>query len=875
VSTFDLNILPIHRINGQESADLPGLLAITPPRKAARGREKDNLIVYLMLSGNAAFSTGEHAQLINNAANLFYQSAGSLTSALRKAAENINGVLLERNLSTTGRGQYALGLLVLAVAREAQCTVLLSGPTHAIWVSEGQSRHIHDPALSGKGLGSSQSMQTYFSQVELHSNDLLMLCGKFPKDWEADLMGERPPASLESSYRKLTLTKGDLNAALIQSQRGQGMLTILSAETSASLHSAPQAVPVIQESISPESFERQVDEESQPEQSPESELPIVAKHPHGTNYQNPGLDAGFATDAQPHSTTDNEQAHSSITEEQLDELVDFAAHMVQPSAYAIPPQLDEIIPLPNEETPVITSATRSFPPSIPRVQPVEQKIEPMIEIESEEEPEVESPETEEPISVTSTLSPNLDATTGESKPNAHAQATRQMAKVMVGGIQTGRRVNERLGSFLQRFIPRLLPGTESPDGKSQQQQMFIMPIYAMVFIAVVIPVLVVTIASVVYLRFGQSVQFDELYSQALNARAQAVSESDPARQREAWQNVLSFLDKAESYRETDESKLLRSEAQLNFDNLMGIVRLEFTPAFTNGLGASTQISRMAASESDLYMLDAERGNILHATFTGRSLELDNTFNCQPGTHAGYQVGTLVDLLALPKVNAAGATVLGIDASGNLLYCAPGQVPQAIPLPSLPNTNWARVTSFVLEGGNLYVLDATARAVWVFVGKDSAFVDTPYFYFGNQIPSTIDSAIDLAVSGDDLYLLHADGHLSTCTFSRIAETPTRCIDPVVFQDVFPAHQGLNVFAQAHFTQMSLTNPPNAVILLLDSENQSVFRFSPRSLELQNQVSGHAGKGNPFQSGPVGAMAVSPNYVLYVSIGDQVYFATNLP
>ena len=103
----------------------------------------------------------------------------------------------------------------------------------------------------------------------------------------------------------------------------------------------------------------------------------------------------------------------------------------------------------------------------------------------------------------------------------------------------------------------------------------------------------------------------------------------------------------------------------------------------------------------------------------------------------------------------------------------------------------------------------------------------------------------------------------------------CIDPVNFQDQFPAHQGLNVFAQAQFTHLSLTNPPNAVVLLLDSENQTVFRFSPRSLELQNQITSHAGKGNPFKSGVADAMTVSPNYVLYIAIGDQIYFATNLP
>ena len=91
---FDLNILPIHRLNGQELADLPGLLAVTPPRKAARGRDKDNLIVYLMLSGNATFSGDEIAKQIGNASEVFYKSPGSLTFALRKATESINSILL-------------------------------------------------------------------------------------------------------------------------------------------------------------------------------------------------------------------------------------------------------------------------------------------------------------------------------------------------------------------------------------------------------------------------------------------------------------------------------------------------------------------------------------------------------------------------------------------------------------------------------------------------------------------------------------------------------------------------------------------------------------------------------------------------------------
>jgi len=553
-----------------------------------------------------------------------------------------------------------------------------------------------------------------------------------------------------------------------------------------------------------------------------------------------------------------------ITEEELDALADLGAHLIQPSAYAIPPHPENVYSQVKEEkstnTPTPTGP-RSFPPSIPRAKPIEHEVELQEEAELDEEPE-----SDEPIDVKSSLLKS-------DKPTAHAEAARQMAKIAVGGIKSGRRLNERLGEFLRNFVPKLLPGTDS-------NKPLVLPTYVMVFIAIIIPVMVAMVSWIVYQKYGLNETYVELYNRVLVANAQANSETDPIRQRIAFENVLDLANQAEQYGDTNELKLVKDETQAKLDNLMGIIRLEFIPAFTNGLSGSIQISRMAASESDLYMLNAESGNVLHATFTGRSLEYDAAFNCQPGRYGGYEVGSIVDILALPKINAVGATVLGVDAIGRLLYCAPGQVPQVFPL-SLPNTNWGRITSFVLDNDNLYILDAEAHAVWVYRGKDwvyrgkdSTFLDPPYFFFSNQIPN-IENAIDLAVSGDDLYLLHADGHLSTCTYSRIAEVPTRCVDPAPRIDNFPAHQGVDIFAQAHFTQMSLTNPPNPVVLLLDSDNRTVFRLTPRSLELQNQVSGFTGKASPFQQGPFDAMAISPNYVLYLAIDNQVYFATNLP
>ena len=160
------------------------------------------------------------------------------------------------------------------------------------------------------------------------------------------------------------------------------------------------------------------------------------------------------------------------------------------------------------------------------------------------------------------------------------------------------------------------------------------------------------------------------------------------------------------------------------------------------------------------------------------------------------------------------------------------------------------------------------------GKDGTFVDRPYFFFGSQIPA-LDDAIDLAVNGDDLYILHSDGHLSTCSYSRIETVPTRCVDPAPLVNPLPAYRDVDLFSEAHFTQMMFTAAPDSSLLLLDSDSQGVFRFAPRSLELEGQLRPLAGRDNPLPQGAVGAMTLSPNHVLYFSLQDRIYFATDSP
>jgi hypothetical protein len=503
-----------------------------------------------------------------------------------------------------------------------------------------------------------------------------------------------------------------------------------------------------------------------------------------------------------------------------------------PSAYAIPPQPED------DELPEIETVAPQFPASIPRAAQTEP-----------EEPALR--EMDEPI---------MDEEEEPDEPRQPSEATRQVARGLVGGMRASRRLGAALSQRLQKFLPSLLPDGNSNTASST---------FIMVFIAIVVPLLVVVAGVTAYLKFGRSYQYDNLYLQAQAARDQALSATEPARQRDRWQAVLLYLDQAEYYRQTPESEALRNEAQSNLDTLQGIQRLNFYPAFSSGVNA--QISRLAANETDLYMLDAERGRVLHASQVGRNFEMDDAFHCGPGKYGDYQVGPIVDILILPRLNSLNAAVLGIDAGGNLLYCAPSEVGQAIPLP-VPDTNWGRVTGFTYDSGNLYVLDAPSRAIWVYTGKDASFIDRPYFFFGSQIPE-IEDSIDLAVNGDILFLLHADGHLSKCSYSRLDAVSTRCEDPASLTNSLPAYQDIDLFAQAHITQMQLTLPPESNLLLLDADKRSVMRINTRSLELQNQI--YPMPGASLQPGPAGAMTVNPNRVLFLAVDDQVYFAADMP
>jgi len=425
-----------------------------------------------------------------------------------------------------------------------------------------------------------------------------------------------------------------------------------------------------------------------------------------------------------------------------------------------------------------------------------------------------------------------------------------------------------MSAFIQSVLPNLLPGTGTGEAQSGS---------SMAFVAIVVPLVVVIVSSVIYGRYGTVTQYQENYAKALEQAALARGQSDPAEVRRDWDSTLFYLQRAEGYRRTQDSENLRQEAQTALDNMDGILRLDFNPAIIGALSPSIQISQMAATDTDLYMLDSVRGAVKRAFMTSQGYEVDPAFHCDPGQYGTTVVGPLIDIKPLPMSNIYNARVLAMDRNGTLLYCGLSD-PVAVTLVP-PQLGWRGIAAFALDadGKNLYVLDPAGSAIWQYAGTFGEFTDLPIMFFGEQVPQNMSAAIDLAANDADLYLLFQDGHVTACPQIRYDVAPVRCTDPATFVDTRPERQPGPKITDAVFTRMTFASAPDPSLYMLEPLTRAVYRFSPRSdsMELRGQFRAALDQSNALSSGPATAMAISPNRYIFLSVGNQVFFATDVP
>lgn len=422
----------------------------------------------------------------------------------------------------------------------------------------------------------------------------------------------------------------------------------------------------------------------------------------------------------------------------------------------------------------------------------------------------------------------------------------------------GRAVGTTLRQFFSAtavMIRRILP----------DEKIFDLPPSVMLFGAIAVPLVIVTIASMVYLREGRGRLHQEKLAQAQSVAEQALPLEDPVEIRAAWGQVLTYLDEAEAYGSNEDSQNLRLFAYSVLDDLDIVERLNYQPAIVHGLPKGATVAKIVVNaDNELYLLLAEDGYVLRAIYSDQGYVLDSVFNCGPVPQP-LMVGPLIDISALPRGEEDGATLLGMDADGNLLRCIPGEnnAPLALQM-APPDINWGDPKAFALDGGNIYVLDPQTNAVWIYWGIDD-YTELPTYYFGNQVPP-LQSVISMAVNDGDLYLLHEDGHITMCTYSPYVDAPTRCTEPAEFVDLRAGFQNSPYMQDTNFSQMQFAPPPDPSFYLFDPQDEAIYHFSMR-LAFQRQYR----PLQPLLDDEVTAFAVGANRRAFIATNNQVYIA----
>jgi len=419
-------------------------------------------------------------------------------------------------------------------------------------------------------------------------------------------------------------------------------------------------------------------------------------------------------------------------------------------------------------------------------------------------------------------------------------------------------------TFLSQTLNRLAPGFSEPlhpDALSRQM---------LVGTAIAIPLIIVTIASLVYVRKGRREEFQSYFDQARTSVMTAQTLPPDETSRGEWEFAAKMLTLAEAYGTSPEAEALLEQVRLALDTINLVSRLDFRPLVSGGFGSDAVITGLAASATDIYVLDGKHEIIRHAWGAPeRGYELDTAFECLGTAAITQELAAPIDFVLQPAPGALGMEgVVAIDDDGTLLYCAPDRQP-AIAQLTPPDIGWGRIQAIDVYGDSLYVLDPAMNAVWIFEAAGGFFSGIPKMFFVEEVRE-LKGAVDLAMAHDELIILYADGRLDRCRrtiagsegdgASRIR---VECDTQPYFQDERAGREPTAQIPGAVPVKLDYSPPPEPSLYFLDMLSNSVFHYSLR-LVYQGQF-----MPKELFEEEISAMTIGPPNDLYLAVGSQVY------
>jgi len=392
----------------------------------------------------------------------------------------------------------------------------------------------------------------------------------------------------------------------------------------------------------------------------------------------------------------------------------------------------------------------------------------------------------------------------------------------------------------------------------------------MVFLVIAFPLALIALSLTIYTRNGKDEQFRSYLDLTQQYATMAAMQSDPIQQHEYWRKVSETGAKAAEYGSNSQLTNLTQQAGKTLDLMDLTQRIDFRPALTDLLPQGVSISKVLPLGTDVYLLDAFSGSVLRMQYNSKGYyEIDTGFKCAPGPSGLNTIGPLIDFISLPANQPYNYKVLAVDADGNLLYCLPGDIPSSQRLPA-PTGGWSKIMGIALDQSILYVMDSGNDAVWFYQGSGINFSASPTPYFDTNVPK-LDDAIDLVVDQEDMFILHSDGHMTTCQYSAYKQAKeTACIDPSPYSDNRLGREKHPwLYLDAHFVGMQATHSTESSIFILDDTGRTVYQFSYQ-LNLENTLKVKPNAAYPMPASAPTAFAVSPSRELFLVFGNQVFF-----
>ena len=807
---YDLNILPIHLRQGRNIPDSTGIQAFSPPRRAARGREEDVLILSLHFSDEDELSDDLIQTWTEHLSHTFYKTGGTVTAALRSLIETLNLTLMERNIKTAAEGVSVTAAVNMAVIHRRSLYIAQSGQTHAFVLNHQGLEHHTDSGQTDRGLGVSRTPAIRYYQDDLGTGAYFFTTTTPSENWQDSLLfADNYPSMDQLRRRLLNQAPSEFDLGLVQLLPGEGKINLI----------RPVARGTSPGKPAPQEGEDQPDIDESLVGQEKVTVPIPAET------------------EEPLGQAPLEQAEPPKEQPDITPEMPFSADRQQD-----PPV--------HKESQPVRPTRRETPPAQQTPRP------PLSHLRSE--PEVDANQ--------SHARPGARRDDGAKSRESLNQRQADFEEKSLKGISAALKWWRNLKNGIQTFF-RDLVAHWSPEGSEPSLSKG-----SMVFVAVAVPLVVVAIAVGVYLSRGKSLQYEYYYQQAEQYAQAAAMIEDRASARENWNQALEMVIQAETYRSTDETVLLRNQAEDALDLLDGAVRLDYRPALTGTLYDGIEITRIISVGTDLYLLDEAGGRVVHAESRSSGFEVDAEFVCAAGNFESGSLGEVVDIVALPINNPYLAHVLAVDAQGNVAYCGAGMDPIVAQLPQSAGLA-GEIKAVTYAGNTLYALIPSVSSVRVFYATNSLFSEAPEEFFagvdGQNMPD-LNLAVDLAVNGDMLYLMKADGSLVLCEANAVGESPVVCEDPVATMDGRPGFEDQAVtMPESIFSEMLFTSPPDQTISLLDSGSGDIFQFS-QTFRLHQMLRPSFGSYE-VEDPTATAFYIGIDRVAFIAFGHQLFYA----